>query len=198
MRDLAFKRAIFASPRTSYQLVCTFVHFSLDLDLVSLYNLSMDFLQRAKADRERLLKKLAALDESIAILDPVYGENWEDNVPDWALGAAELGLTDSVRLVLQSTASALSPLDVRERLIKSGYSFGDQPNPLASIHTVLKRITNGTDPRFARVEGEKGALYKFNGVSLAAAQEIYTQSHQVANELAIGRYRSGEGLNLAG
>lgn len=144
----------------------------------------MDFLQRAKAERDRLLKKLAALDEAIAILDPVYGENWEDNVPEWALGAAELGLTDTIRRLLRDSYSALSPIDVRDRLVKAGYDFGVQPNPLASIHTTLKRITNGSDPLYVREDGEKGTLYKFNG--------IHGPHSQAAHDIAAGRYRGGK------
>ena len=91
-------------------------------------------------------------------------------MPDWALAASDLGLTDSIRMLLQSYPNRLfGPTEVRDVLVAGNYDFGQQPNPLASIHTVLKRITNGVDPRYVRVEGEKGTLYKFDSPAAARA-----------------------------
>lgn len=136
---------------------------------------------------------MVAIDETIKLLEPVYGENWLDNVPEWALDASELGLTDSTRMVLQSKPDQpLSPTEVRDLLITGNYDFGEQQNPMAAVHTVLKRITNGSDPRFARIEGDRGMLYKFDSnipppyrveVEVRRAQELMRAASKRPNKL---------------
>jgi hypothetical protein len=118
----------------------------------------MNPLETAKAERDALLKKLKALDETIKILEPVYGESDYDQVPDWAL---DKGLTESIRQLLERNPNhAFSPTEVRNWLVNSSYDFGGHVNPLASIHTTLKRITS--DHRFVVVTSEKGTLYRFD------------------------------------
>lgn len=55
---------------------------------------------------------------------------------------AATGLTDAIRGVLQTSDEWLSAVQVRNRLVEDGFDFGGYTsNPLASIHTVLKRLT---------------------------------------------------------
>jgi hypothetical protein len=49
------------------------------------------------------------------------------------------GLSEAILRVLK-TDEWLSPIEVRDRLIEAGYDFAGQVNPLASIHTTLKRM----------------------------------------------------------
>ena len=50
-------------------------------------------------------------------------------------------LNDAVRLALQTTCEALSPVQVRERLIELGYDISTYTTDfLATLHTVLKRL----------------------------------------------------------
>ena len=50
-------------------------------------------------------------------------------------------LNDAVRLALQTSSEALSPIQVRERLTQLGYdSSGYSTDFLATLHTVLKRL----------------------------------------------------------
>jgi hypothetical protein len=129
----------------------------------------MNPLESAKAERETLLRqraeierKLQAVEASIKLLEPEYGEARREPSPEWMIGDSEQGLTDSIRKFLQwNREIEWSPVAIRDGLVGAGYDFGQQANPLASIHTVLKRITNGSDPRFKAVQTEKGALYKF-------------------------------------
>lgn len=52
------------------------------------------------------------------------------------------GLTDAVLRVMP-TGKFLSAVDVRSRLLQTGYNLSDQSNPLAGIHTTLRRLANG-------------------------------------------------------
>lgn len=118
-----------------------------------------ELVRAARAELTNVERQLAALKESIDILDPIYGEDWLENVPDWAIGAAELGLTDKIRRLLLFNPKFVSPTQVRDWLVANGHDFGQQENPLASIHTILKRITSGRDPRFERRETDEGTFY---------------------------------------
>ena len=85
------------------------------------------------AERAGLDDRLAQLRHSIAALTKLCG--YEPTVP--------LGLTDACRLVLRNAVEPLTALGVRDRLAAIGIDLDRYSNPLASIHTVLKRLHEG-------------------------------------------------------
>ena len=85
------------------------------------------------AERATLDDRLAQLRHSIAALTKLCG--YEPSVP--------LGLTDACRLVLRNAVTPLTALEVRDRLAAIGIDLDKYSNPLASIHTVLKRLHEG-------------------------------------------------------
>jgi hypothetical protein len=94
-------------------------------------------LDAAVREYEKLIAKHAALEgrlaqlkHSIAALTKLCG--YEPTVP--------LGLTDACRLVLRNATEPLTALEVRDRLASIGVDLEKHGNPLASIHTVLKRL----------------------------------------------------------
>ena len=86
--------------------------------------------ERLTAERAQLDARISQLQHSIAALTKLCG--FEPTVP--------LGLTDACRLVLRNASSPLTALEVRDRLISIGVDVTRYSNPLASIHTVLKRM----------------------------------------------------------
>jgi hypothetical protein len=60
---------------------------------------------------------------------------------------APWGLTDACRLVLKNAAAPLTPTEVRDRLASIGFDLSRHSNPLASIHTVLKRLNRAGELR---------------------------------------------------
>jgi hypothetical protein len=82
------------------------------------------------AEQAALESRLAQLKHSIAALTKLCG--YEPTVA--------LGLTDACRLVLRNATQPLTALDVRDRLASIGVDLEKHSNPLASIHTVLKRL----------------------------------------------------------
>lgn len=51
-----------------------------------------------------------------------------------------LGMTDAVRNALEKAATPMSATEIRERMERWGFDFSSYTNPLASIHTILKRL----------------------------------------------------------
>jgi hypothetical protein len=82
------------------------------------------------AQRASLDARISQLQHSIAALTKLCG--FEPTVP--------LGLTDACRLVLRNSPAPLTALEVRDRLISIGLDLTRYSNPLASIHTVLRRL----------------------------------------------------------
>jgi hypothetical protein len=100
------------------------------------------------AERAALDTRLSQLQHSIAALTKLCG--FEPTVP--------LGLTDGCRLVLRNSSVGLTVLEVRDRLTSIGVDLSRYSNPLASIHTVLRRMhENGEVVERDRDEGERRA-----------------------------------------
>jgi hypothetical protein len=50
------------------------------------------------------------------------------------------GFTSAVRNVVKTSATFMTPVDVRDELKRQGFKLEKYKNPLASIHTILKRL----------------------------------------------------------
>jgi hypothetical protein len=86
--------------------------------------------EQALADRAALETRLAQLQQTIGTLTKLCG--FTPTVP--------LGLTDACRMVLANAATPLTPTAIRDRLDAVGVDLSRYSNPLAAIHTVLKRL----------------------------------------------------------
>jgi hypothetical protein len=86
--------------------------------------------EKLSAEHAALEGRLSQLKHSIAALTKLCG--YEPTV--------SLGLTDACRLVLRNATQPLTALEVRGRLASIGVDLDRHSNPLASIHTVLKRL----------------------------------------------------------
>lgn len=65
------------------------------------------------------------------------------------------GFTDSVRNVLRNVpAQALTARNVRDLLRGAGFDLSSYTNPLASIHTILKRLAERGEVVVSEIDGE--------------------------------------------
>ncbi|MGA2904283.1 MAG: hypothetical protein ABSD98_10660 [Candidatus Korobacteraceae bacterium] len=56
------------------------------------------------------------------------------------------GITDSIREIYrQAYPNGLLPTQVRDQLIATGFDLNSQANPMASIHSVIKRLIASTE-----------------------------------------------------
>jgi hypothetical protein len=86
--------------------------------------------ERALADRTALDGRIGQLQETINTLSRLCG--LQPTVP-W-------GLTDACRTLLRNAAEPLSAVELRARLDAIGFDLQRYANPLAAIHTTLKRL----------------------------------------------------------
>jgi hypothetical protein len=97
-------------------------------------------------------RQISHLDEILNHLRPLA--DMSDN--DEAM--ASLGITAAVRYVLRHSNERMSAQEVRQQLIDKGYDLSDLSAPLASIYTILGRLTQGDDADVER-EKEEGRVY---------------------------------------
>ena len=70
------------------------------------------------------------------------------------------GLTEACKTSLRCAAAPMTPLEVRDRLQSTGFDINRYSNPLAAIHTVLRRLTASGEVR-RRASRSKGVTYEF-------------------------------------
>jgi len=70
------------------------------------------------------------------------------------------GLTEGCKTSLRCAAAPMTPLEVRDRLQSTGFDINRYSNPLAAIHTVLRRLTESGEVR-RRVSRSRGVTYEF-------------------------------------
>jgi len=75
----------------------------------------------------------------------------------------DLGITERIRLILQHNPNQeMSPTEVRDLLIQTGFEVKGRNNPLAEVHMILKRIADKPKSRVTKRDAENGTLYKYN------------------------------------
>jgi hypothetical protein len=162
------------------------LHFFVAFLFGDMYNHScmalINPLDAAKTELDTLLRqateinsRIEAVREAIKILEPLYGNPmpmpawWEaaslnNSGPLSSLNTlAEMadGLTHRIRKVLRSHAGQpLTPVDVRDLIVASGFDLSGKSNAMAEIHQILKRIVS--DPQFVTFTTLNGTVYKFD------------------------------------
>jgi hypothetical protein len=105
-------------------------------------------LLRQKADLDARLAQVA---ESVGTLTRLCG--YIPTVP--------YGLTEACKTALRCAGAPMTPVQVRDRLQSTGFDIARYSNPLAAIHTVLRRLTESGEARRRAASESRGAAYEF-------------------------------------
>jgi len=65
---------------------------------------------------------------------------------------ADIGLSEMCGIVIRRAGGPLTPVDVRRLIADFGYDIERHSNPLASIHTTLKRMEEGGKLKAVRLK----------------------------------------------
>lgn len=100
--------------------------------------------------REELNARITKIRRGALALSSLAGEEPQKVKVDYPhlfpeLIPSDTGLTDAVRKVLQASDSYMTPVKVRAALQSTGYDIDRYKNILASIHTILKRLTEAKE-----------------------------------------------------
>jgi len=121
-------------------------------------------LAEAKRDLARLLEKRQKIDHKLARLQGVINhletlcDELNQKVSGERLTKEELGMgfTRLARVILRENFFPLTANGLKETMEAKGVDFSDYSNPLAVIHTVLKRlVTNGEARVVPQKKGKK-------------------------------------------
>lgn len=117
------------------------------------------------ARREELSERIARVRQGVLGLSALAGYNpqalemqYPHLFPD--LLDSDIGLTDAVRKVLQANGKFMTPVGVRTGLRTLGFDIGRYKNPLASIHTVLKRLKDAGEVEPGLIEDNTAYKWK--------------------------------------
>jgi hypothetical protein len=103
-------------------------------------------LEQALADCDT---RIEALTRTIAALAPLVGEKAPTSAP-------AVGMTDAIRAILAQAEGALSAGEIRERLEALGFDMASYSNPLATVHTILRRLTESEEISVQARKARKG------------------------------------------
>jgi len=130
-------------------------------------------LYEAKQDLARHLVKRQQLDERIARLQAVVSDlqtlcaeqdrrNFEKGVDRVIKADLKIGITESVRVILRENFFPMTAIDLRKKIEARKLNIQRYANPLAVIHTVLKRLIQSGD---VRVVGPINGLKAYQWIS---------------------------------
>jgi len=138
--------------------------------LIESYRKSLDDarseLESLMEQREEIDLRISQLKQAIVALAPL-GEDEDSklSMPGFDLKAFRIetqaiGITDACREILKTAGSALTPLEVKARLIQMKPEFDKQKNLMASVHSVLKRLVKNNEAA-TRTTSEGDVVYKW-------------------------------------
>jgi hypothetical protein len=96
-------------------------------------------LQRAVVERDR---QIAALIQTMNAIAPLVGEEPLTLPANEGTDIAPGGMTDGIRTILTEAGEPLTASEIRDRLQQKGFDMKSYSNPLANIHTILRRLTD--------------------------------------------------------
>ena len=94
-----------------------------------------------------------------------------------------IGLTAAIRLVMRGAGMPMTPIDVRDRLHAIGFDGSKYINPLAAVHTILKRLNESGELLFIP-RGPGKHQYRWNDPSTTASlsPDIVAFMHDAVND----------------
>ncbi|HLJ46957.1 MAG TPA: hypothetical protein VKU01_13160 [Bryobacteraceae bacterium] len=111
------------------------------LDYRALYETTKAELEKLEAEKNELQvaigerdKQIGALIQTMNAIAPLIGET----PPETPAG----GMTDSIRKLMAEAGHPLTAVEIRDRLEAMGFDMKSYSNPLATIHTVLRRLAD--------------------------------------------------------
>jgi hypothetical protein len=100
-----------------------------------------------------------------------------------------LGLTDAIRRILESSNFAMSPTQVRAVLMASHFDLSEQSNPMASIHSVLKRLVEAGEVVPDPSDGRGTTYLWLTPLRRALLQEVEDRKRYIQQAFAGKRFK---------
>ena len=142
---------------------------------IKVYETALERLAALRADRdvldarlEQLNKEIVRFEKVVDTLKPLASDGiYVATVVPTVENVEGLGLADACREILKQNPQYRTARGIRDSLIGSGYDITQHTNPLASVHSVLKRLAEKGDVEELEAEGK--TRYRWKGESAQSA-----------------------------
>ena len=150
-------------------------------------------LYEAKQDLARHLVRRQKLDQKIARLHAVVTnlqnlcadmdqKSFEKQIDRVVKKDLKVGITQSARVILQETFFPMTPGDLLKSVEARKYNLARYANPLAVIHTLLKRLVQSGEVRVVPLAGGRKA-YQWVSTADRALSELQNSNQPAVQEL---------------
>jgi hypothetical protein len=146
-------------------------------------------LERELDDRE---KRIAVLERTVNFLAPLVGEKAVT-----AAAPENAGMTDSIREILRKSPEPITASEIRDSLEKLGFDMKSYSNPLATVHTVLRRLAEADEVETTHemAPGKRYAIpTAFRGVSLLPVGSGLSVEKIAGKEFELGKLKGFIGV----
>src|SRR5579863_10068753 len=144
----------------------------------TLYEAKQD-LAHHLVKRQKLDQKIARLHAVVTNLQNLCAEtdqtNFEKRVDRVIKKDLKVGITQSARVILQETFFPMTPGDLLKSIEARKYNLDRYANPLAVIHTLLKRLVQSGEVRMVLLAGGKKA-YQWVSTADRALSELQSSN----------------------
>jgi hypothetical protein len=164
----------------------------------------LEKLQGERAELERQLEEresqIAVLKRTVNFLAPLVGEEPAPAVAPEGAGqnaGQSAGMTDSVREILRTSPEPQTASEIRDALERLGFDMKSYSNPLATIHTVLRRLTEADEVQTTHEMMSSGKRYvmpTFKGVSLLRPGSGLSVEKIAGKDFEIGKLKGFIGV----
>ena len=161
----------------------------MSVDYQAWYTNAKDELQRVQQEKAEMQgaiaerdKQIDALVQTINALGKLIGEEFIHS-PVTADAEPPAGMTDSIRAILTKADEPLTASEIRDRLESMGFDIKSYSNPLANIHTVLKRLTES---------GELESTHELNAPGGARRFAVQVSKHLAVEKIAGKSFEIGK------
>jgi DNA-binding PadR family transcriptional regulator len=120
----------------------------MTVDYTSWHENAKNELKNVQEEKAGLLRAVAlcdrqinALTQTMNALAPLVGAELLPAPSGLETEAGPGGLTDTIRAILTEAGEPLTASEIREKLEARGFDMKSYSNPLANIHTILRRLT---------------------------------------------------------
>ena len=150
-------------------------------------------LYEAKQDLAHHLVKRQKLDQKIARLHAVVTnlqslcadmnkQNFEKQIDRVIKKDLKVGITQSARVILQETFFPMTPSDLLKSVEARKYNLARYVNPLAVIHTLLKRLVQSGEVKMVPLADGKKA-YQWVSTTDRALSELRNSDQPAVHKL---------------
>src|SRR5207244_9556456 len=153
----------------------------MSIDFKQWYAEATAELRTLQERREDLARQTAEIEGKIGgliqTINAVAGLAGEEPVPLPPGSGEVIGITNRIRNILRESGQPLSTTEIRDLLETAGCDLKAYSNPMATIHTVLRRLEEGEEiqEKHLKIDGKKYRAFvgavgqgrgKFMGVAI--------------------------------